>query len=61
MDRDLVPEKNIQIQKVKAGQISTLLLIIGFRNYRESYIKAGQYNKETNFHNMTDPKAWYKI
>ena len=22
------------------------------------YIKPGQYNKETNFHNLTDPKAW---
>ena len=30
--------------------------IIGFRNYRENYIKTGQKNKETNFHNLTNQK-----
>ena len=32
------------------------IIIIGFRNYRENYIKTRQYNKETNFHNLRDPK-----
>ena len=27
-------------------------------NYFENYMETGQQNKETNFHNFTDPKAW---
>ena len=30
---------------------------MGLNNYQENYMKPGQYNKETNFHNLTDPKA----
>ena len=38
------PPKNayLQIKNVKAENISTTLLIIGFHNYRENYIKTGQ-------------------
>ena len=34
-----------------------MILIIGFRNYRENYLITGQYNTETNFHNSMEPKA----
>jgi hypothetical protein len=45
-------------QNVLRFKMSTTLLMIGFRNYRENYIKTGQYNNETNFDNLTDPKTW---
>ena len=34
---------------VKFGTLSTTLLIIGFRNDRDNYIKTGQYNKVEDF------------
>ena len=34
------------------------LIIIEFRDYNENYSKTGYQNKQTNFHNFTDPKAW---
>ena len=49
MDTD--PSENV-LKNVKAGYLSTTLLIIGSRNYRENYIKTGQKN------NLTDPIAW---
>ena len=40
------------------GNLSKTHLMIGFRNYGKNYIKTGQQNKETNFLNLMDPKAW---
>ena len=34
---------------VKFETLSTTLLIIGFRNDRDNYIKTGQYNKVEDF------------
>ena len=51
------PKKFIKILNVKAENLSITVLIIGTRNYRENYITIDQQNKETNFHNLTDPKA----
>ena len=34
----MVPTENVT-QNVKAGNFSTTLLMIGFRNYRKNYIK----------------------
>ena len=45
--------------KFKVENLSALLLIIGFRSHRENNIKTGKYNKETNFNNLTDPKACF--
>ena len=41
--------------------LSTTLLIIGFHKYRENYIKTEQQIKKTNFHNLRDPKAWFRF
>ena len=49
-----------EIQNVKGGNLSKTLLILGLRNYKENYIKTVQKNKETDFHNLTDPKACCK-
>ena len=42
----------------KQENLSTTLLLIRFRYYRENFIKTMyNTNKERNFHNLTDPKA----
>ena len=46
------PENPLQLEMSKK-KISTIFLIIG--NYREYKIKTGQKNKQSNFHNLTDP------
>ena len=38
--------KCIKIQNVNAGNLSTTLLIIGFRNYIDNDIKTMPYNKD---------------
>ena len=59
MDTD--PHENALRLKISRREIfSATLLIIEFRNYRGNNIKTGQKNKETNFDNLTDPKAWLK-
>ena len=50
----------MKILNVKGGTFSTMLLISALRNYKEEYVKKGQKNKETDFHNLTDPKACCK-
>ena len=47
-----------QNSKCQSGKLSTTLLIIGFHNYRDNYIKKMQYNKGTNFPNFTVSKSW---
>ena len=45
--------------KCQSGKFITTFLIIGFCNYRYNYIRTGQQNNQTNFHNLADPKACY--
>ena len=37
------------------GEVLATLMMIGFCNYKGNYNKTEQLNKETNFHNLTDP------
>ena len=46
--------------KLIVKNLSTTLIIIGFCNYRENYIKTGEYNNEIFFPDLMDPKACYK-
>ena len=56
MDTD--PHENVlKFEMSKQDFFSMTLLFIGFRYFRDNYIKTRQYNKETNkFYNWTDPK-----
>ena len=64
VDPDLLntepPENALKFKMSKVGNLSTKLLLIGFHNYRQNYIKTGQQNKETNFHILMDPKACFR-
>ena len=51
------PPKNTL--KLKEQNLSTTLLIIGLINYVDNSIKTLQTNKETNFHDLKDPKPGF--
>ena len=45
---DTDPAENALTSYVKAGKLSTTLLMIGFRNYRDIYTKTRQYVEQGN-------------
>ena len=50
-----------QNSKCQCVKLINNVLMIGFRNYREDYIKTVRaQNKETKFHKLTDPKVCFK-
>ena len=50
----LYPPENALKFKLLERKISTTLLILGFSNNRENYIKTGQKKKEIHFYDLTD-------
>ena len=52
--------KSNKSKNVKVDNLSATLLVIGFWNYKDIYVKTVKMNKGTFLCNVWDPKPWNK-